>query len=104
MDRRYDQRIAADLPVLLTVLDSGDERRGKLLDLSESGVSALLRTGVDAGAMVKLEVLGLVFYGHAAYSKPEGSGFRTGIYIEPALLDSSNLVELVNSFLIDHVG
>jgi len=104
MDRRYNQRIAADLPVLLTVLDSGDEGRGKLLDVSESGVSALLRIGVEAGAMVKLEILGLIFYGHVAYSTPEGAGFRTGIFIEPALLDSSNLVELVNSFLIDHVG
>jgi PilZ domain len=104
MDRRYNQRIAADLPVVLTVLDSGDERRGKLLDLSESGVSALLRKGVEAGAMVKLEVLGLIFYGHVAYTNPEGTGFRTGIFIEPALLDSSNIVELVNSFLIDHVG
>ena len=54
--------------------------------------------------MVKLEILGLIFYGHVAYSNPDGAGFRTGIFIEPALLDSSNLIELVNSFQIDHVG
>ncbi len=29
---------------------------------------------------------------------------QTGIFVEPALLDSSNIVELVNSFLIGHVA
>jgi hypothetical protein len=104
MDRRFNQRITADLPVLLTLLDSEEERRGKLLDLSESGVAVLLRTAADPGAMVKLEILGIIFYGHVAHSKPEGAGFRTGIFVEPALLDASNLVELVNSFLVTHVG
>jgi hypothetical protein len=104
MDRRYNQRIAADLPVVLTVLGSGEDLRGKLLDLSESGVSAIFRAGSEAGAVVKLDILGLVFYGQIVYSNQEGSEFRTGIFVEPALLDASNIVELVNSFLIDHVG
>jgi hypothetical protein len=104
MDRRFNQRITADLPVLLTLLDSEEEARGKLLDISESGVGVLLRTPAVPGAMVKLEILGIIFYGHVAHSKPEGAGFRTGIFVEPALLDSSNIVELVNSFLIGHAG
>ena len=61
MERRYNQRIAGDLPVLLTLLDSEQEVRGKLLDLSESGVGVLLRTEADPGAMVKLEILGIIF-------------------------------------------
>ena len=104
MDRRYNQRITAELPVLLTLLDSEEEARGKLLDISESGVGVLLRTAADPGAMVKLEILGIIFYGYVAHSKPEGTGFRTGIFVEPALLDSSNIFELVNSFLVSHVG
>jgi hypothetical protein len=104
MDRRYNQRIAAELPVRLTVLDSGEETSGKLLDISESGVGLLFRTASDPGRMVKLELLGLVFYGHVAYSNPEGGEFRTGIDVEPALLNSSNLLELVNNFLIAHLG
>jgi hypothetical protein len=104
MDRRFNQRISADLPVLLTLLDSEEEKRGKLLDISESGVGVLLRTAADPGALVKMEVLGIIFYGYVAHSKPEGAGFRTGIFVEPALLDSSNIVELVNSFLTTHVG
>jgi hypothetical protein len=104
MDRRFNQRIAGDLPVLLTLLESDEEARGKLLDLSESGVGVLLKTAADPGAMVKMEILGIIFYGYVAHSKPEGSGFRVGIFVEPALLDSSNIVELVNSFLVSHIG
>jgi PilZ domain len=104
MERRYNQRITGDLPVLLTLLDSEQEMSGKLLDLSESGVGVQLRTEAEPGAMVKMEILGIIFYGYVAHSKREGTGFRTGIFVEPALLDSSNIVELVNSFLIGHVG
>jgi PilZ domain len=104
MDRRFNQRIAGDLPVILTLLESEQEVRGKLLDLSESGVGVLFQNPADPGAMVKLEILGIIFYGYVAHSKPEGAGFRVGIFVEPALLDSSNIVELVNSFLVSHIG
>jgi hypothetical protein len=104
MERRYNQRMAGDLPVLLTLLDSEQELRGKVLDLSESGVGVLLWTAADPGAMVKMEILGIIFYGYVAHSRPEGTGFRTGIFVEPALLDSSNIVELVNSIHNGHVG
>jgi len=104
MDRRFNQRISADLPVLLTLLDSEQEKRGKLLNISESGVGVLLRTAADPGALVKMEILGIIFYGYVAHSKPEGAGFRTGIFVEPALLDSSNIIELVNSFLTTRAG
>jgi hypothetical protein len=104
MDRRYNQRISADLPVRLTLLDSEEDATGRLLDISESGIGVLLRNEADPGAMVKLEILGIIFYGQVAYSRPEDTGFQTGIFVEPALLDSSNIVELVNSFLVSHVG
>lgn len=104
MERRFNQRITAALPVLLTLLDSEQEASGKLLNISESGVGVLLRTAAEPGALVKLEILGIIFYGHVAHSRPEGAGFRTGIFVEPALLDSSNIVELVNSYLVTHVG
>ena len=104
MDRRYNQRISADLPLRLTILDSGSEAQCKLFDISESGISALAPCPAEPGTLVKLEILGLLFYGHVAYCNPEYAEFRIGIFVEPALLDSSNLLDLVNSFLIDHVG
>lgn len=104
MDRRYNSRIPAQLPVQVALLDSGEEAAGILLDLSESGVSALLPIAAGQGALVKLEILGLVFFGHVAYCDRNGTEFRTGIFVEPALLDSSNLTDLVDSYAVDHAG
>jgi hypothetical protein len=108
MDRRFNQRISADLPVRLTLLDSEFDPEkdafGRLIDISESGVGVSLRTQAEPGTMVKLEILGIIFYGQVAYSKQTDTGFQTGIFVEPALLDSSNIIELVNSFLVTHVG
>lgn len=99
MDRRYHQRISTELPVRLTQLDDGVETDGHLQDISDSGICSLFAIGLEPGAIVKLEILGLVLYGHVVYSNPEDDVFRTGIFVEPALLDSSNITELVNKFL-----
>lgn len=104
MDRRFHQRYSTDLPVLLTLLDEGVESTGQLEDISDSGICAAFPVTLAPGAIVKLEVLGLTLYGHVAYSKPEDGQFRTGIFVEPALLDSSNLTELVQNYIISTTG
>ena len=100
MDRRFHQRYSTDLPVLLTVLDEGVASTGQLEDISDSGICALFPVSFEPGAIVKLEILGLTLYGHVAYSKPGDGTFRTGIFVEPALLDSSNITELVQNYII----
>jgi hypothetical protein len=104
IDRRFDQRIAVDLPVRLSQLDDGLESEGQLLDISESGICSLCQAPLIPGAIVKLEVLGLTLYGHVAYSNPEDDAYRTGIFVEPALLDSSNITELLQNFITSDAG
>src|ERR1700733_3713800 len=104
MDRRFHQRYSTDLPVLLTLLDDGVESSGQLEDISDSGICSLFPVSLAPGAIVKLEILGLTLYGHVAYSKPEDDTFRTGIFVEPALLDSSNITELVQNYIISNAG
>lgn len=104
MDRRFNQRISTDLPVRLTQLDDGGEYAGQLQDISDSGICSLFATPLAPGAIVKLEILGLTLYGHIVYSNPEDDVFRTGIFVEPALLDSSNITELVKNYLIAAAG
>ena len=104
MDRRFNQRISSDLPVRLTHLDDGSECSGQLQDISESGVSSVFAQPLAPGAIVKLEILGLTLYGHVVYSNQDDDGFRTGIFIEPALLDSTNVIELVKNHLIAAAG
>ena len=99
MDRRFNERISTDLPVRVTQLDDGAEWIGQVQDISDSGISTVFAVPLPPGAVVKLEILGLILYGHVVYSNLWDDSFRTGIFVEPALLDSSNLTELVKSHL-----
>lgn len=105
MDRRFNPRYSTDLQVLLTHLDadydSVGQFRGQLEDISDSGICSLFPHELAPGDIVKLEILGLVLYGHIVYSTPEDGAFRTGIFVEPALLDSSNITDLVKNYLIE---
>ncbi len=104
MDRRFNQRLSSDLPVRLTELDLGGEWLGQLQDISDSGICSLFAVPFTPGAVVKLEILGLTLYGHIVYSNLLDDSFRTGIFVEPALLDSSNITELVKNYLIATPG
>ncbi len=100
MDRRFDQRFATELPVLLTQLDNGAEVSGRLEDVSDSGICSLMGIALMPGAIVKLEILGLTLFGHIVYSNFEDGVFRTGIFVEPALLDSTNITELIREYAV----
>lgn len=100
MDRRFHQRFPTDLPVLATQLDNEQQISGQLEDISDSGICSLFPECFEPGAIVKLEILGLTIYGHIVYTSPESGTFRTGIFVEPALLDSSNLTELIQNYIL----
>jgi PilZ domain len=104
MDRRFHQRFCTDLPVVLTQLDSDLQLTGQLEDISDSGICSIFPGPLEPGAVVKLEILGLTLYGHIVYSNPESAKFRTGVFVEPALLDSSNITELVQNYIISTAG
>jgi hypothetical protein len=104
MERRFHPRFPTDLSVVLTELDGEAQMVGQLEDISDSGISSLFKQALTPGALVKLEMLGLTLYGHIVYSTSVNNTFRTGIYVEPALLDSSNITELVRDFITSSTG
>lgn len=104
MDRRFHERFSTDLPVVLTQLDNDLQITGQLEDISDSGICSLVPASLEPGAIVKLEILGLTLYGHIVYSSPDGGTFRMGIFVEPALLDSSNITELIQNYIISAVN
>lgn len=104
MDRRFNQRFATDLPVLLTNLDEGVILTGQLEDISDSGICSLFAEPLAPGAVVKLEILGMILYGHIVYSNPYDQAYRIGIFVEPALLDTSNITELIKNHLLAAAG
>jgi hypothetical protein len=104
MERRFHQRFSTDLPVVVTQLDNDLALTGQLEDVSDSGICSLFEAALEPGTVVKLEVLGLTLYGHIVYSNPDSAMFRTGIFVEPALLDSSNITELLQPYIISNAG
>jgi len=103
-DRRFNQRISSDLPVRLTQLDDNAVLPGHLVDISDSGICSTFDDPLSPGTLVKLEILGLTLYGHVVYSNLEDDVYRTGVFVEPALLDSSNITELLRTHLAGASG
>ncbi len=99
MDRRYDTRLPADLPVGVVLLNEDTNAVGTLVDISESGICAMLPASLPAGTLVKVEILEVSLYGEIVYSQPENTSFRTGIFVEHVLLETSNVSRIVQSYL-----
>ena len=99
MDRRYETRLPSDLPVTIVQLDDGSRIKGSLFDISESGICALLPVSLAPGTAVEVNVLEVGLYGEIVYSQPETDGFRTGVYVEQVLLETSNVARIVQSYL-----
>jgi len=99
MDRRYDKRLPADLPVSIVQLEDGSKMVGCLVDISESGICASLPESLAPGTLVQVGVLEVGLFGEIVYSQPETDGFRTGIFVEQVLLETSNVSRIVQSYL-----
>lgn len=99
MDRRYETRLPSDLPVTIVQLDDGDRIVGSLVDISESGICASLPLAIAPGTTVEVKVLEVSLYGEIVYSQPEVDGFRTGVYVEQVLLETSNVTRIVQCYL-----
>ncbi len=99
MDRRYETRLPSNLPVTIVQLEDGDRIIGSLVDISESGICASLPVSIDPGTTVEVNVLEIGLFGEIVYSQPEADGFRTGVYVEQVLLETSNVSNIVRSYL-----
>ena len=98
MDRRYDMRIPTDLPVSIVQLEDGTKVVGTLLDISDSGICATLPASLGPGTLVQVGILEVGLFGEVVYSQPETDGFRTGIFVEQVLLETSNVSRIVQSY------
>lgn len=99
MDRRYDPRMPADLPVSIVQLDDDTKIVGSLVDISESGICAFLPEPVAPGTLVQVNILEVGLFGEIVYSNEETGGFRTGVFVEQVLLETSNVSRVVRCYL-----
>lgn len=99
MDRRYETRLPTDLPVSIVQLEDSTKLVGSLVDISESGICALLPKNVVPGTLVEVRILEVSLCGEVIYCQPDDTDFRTGIFVEQVLLETSNVSRIVQSYL-----
>jgi hypothetical protein len=80
MERRSAPRIESDVPVTITILGSVLAHcRGRLVNASVRGISALVNHPLAKREGVKLEAEDQLFVGRVIYCKPMGGGYLVGI-------------------------
>lgn len=101
MERRLDKRFPSGLEIRTTEIDGAGTATGTLLNVSESGICALLPTRLAEGVLLKLDLADTVLYGQVAYSTEENGAFRTGISVERVLVQASDLSSILTVLLDD---
>lgn len=61
----------------------------------------MLPDSVRTGSLVELKLADTVLYGQIAYANEENGRFRTGIGVEPILLATSDLTQIMRVLLED---
>lgn len=97
MDRRFEQRYQTDLDVTVTAIDAPERvAKGRVVDISESGVCAALPLRFEPGTSIKAQVENNTLFGYVAYCEGE-QPFRTGIEVVRVLVGESDLSRLVRA-------
>src|SRR5580698_4592657 len=80
VDERFDARYPASLDVLLLSLtDPSRVCRGRMADISKSGLSLLLPIQFGPGDLVKVDFADSSLFGYVVHSGPQDGAFRTGV-------------------------
>jgi hypothetical protein len=97
MERRLERRYPANLEV--TVTDIADHDRvasGRIVNISQSGVSTELSLRFEAGSIVKVQARDCALFGRVTYCTT-GPSFLTGIEVVRTCVGESNLSRLLNT-------
>ena len=100
MDRRLHNRALADLDVRVIRLKRQEQSvRGRIEDVSDTGVCIILPCELHPDEMVKLEAADSTLYGYMVHSAWKRNAYRTGIEVERVLLGGTDLAHLLRSVL-----
>jgi hypothetical protein len=100
VDRRLDPRFFSDAEVCVTTLsDPGRYGAGRMIDLSESGMSVLVPLELAAGDIVQLQIGDSTLFGFVMHSTREDESFRAGIELQRVLIGGSDLSQVLSGAL-----
>jgi PilZ domain len=102
VDHRLHERCTVNLQATVSDLASSHfVASGEVVDISESGLCAVIPTLLTIGAIVRMEIGDCALFGHVIYCHPAGASFRTGIEVVRVLIGESDLSRVVNNILVD---
>ncbi len=73
--------------------------RGRVDNVSKSGVSIVLPRQLAPGDLVELDMADSLLFGHVIFCTPQPGDFRIGIEIERVLLGETDLSQVLNELL-----
>ena len=93
MNRRKEQRIPANTPVMVTVLRILGEpsMAGRVVNMSGSGLQLTLSLPIPGGALVKVESGEMLMLGEVVRCEPSASGYAIGVHLSHSLAALSDL-------------
>jgi hypothetical protein len=101
MERRLHQRYQVQYEARVTKRGQRESSRGRVLDISQTGMSVDLPVQLAPGDAVQLEMADSVVTARVAHSTPDGAGYRTGIEVIRVTLGATDLSYLLQRTLLE---
>ncbi len=99
MDKRREERFAADQDVTIAILGERPSRqKGRIRNTSGSGLGIVVETEIPAGTAVRIELADAILLGEVMYCRPSPTGNFLGIQVEQALRGLEELSRRFRSF------
>ena len=101
IDRRAHERFQVQYEAKVTKRGQRESAAGRVVDISQSGLSVDLPSQLAPGDAVQLEMADSVITGRVVHSTPQGSDFRTGIAVIHVTLGATDLSYLLQRTLLE---
>jgi hypothetical protein len=105
VERRLHERYPANLDAEVSDISSPDHiASGRIIDISHSGVCALVPLDFREGAIVRLKIADCSLFGHVIYCRPQEQSYRIGIEVVRVLVGESDLARLLKRVLAEEMS
>jgi len=101
MERRAHQRYQVQYEARVTKRGQRESSRGRVLDISQTGMSVDLPVQLEPGDAVQLEMADSVVTARVAHSTPDGKGYRTGVEVIRVTLGATDLSYLLQRTMLE---
>lgn len=103
MNRRFDERLPANLRVIITDLSTRQSITATIIDISASGIGVISESAFRAASIVKLAVADSTLFGSVVHCTGDQPPFRLGIEVIRVLIGGTDLANILNAVLVEAI-